>query len=264
MDRLIEEGVKVDCIITDPPYGTTACKWDTVIPFDDMWERLNKLIKPNGAIALFGSEPFTSFLICSNLKNFKYRTTWNKIIPTNFLNAKKCPLKVVEDVCIFYKKLPTYNPQMKERTLEEIKETKAKFNKKYKISDTVCENTTYNKHKTIHYEDNVDKKYPTDLIEFNRRNKECNTRNRVHPTQKPVELLEYLIISSLVHNSYKSPPTRPIASKFSLESENEPLPPQPLTIEQTLHFLQGVFSFTKHFLLSIILPLSIINISFPL
>ena len=193
MDRLIKMGIKVDTILCDPPYGTTACKWDSVIPFDPMWERLNKLIKPNGAIILFSSEPFTSFLICSNPKNFKYRITWNKIIPTNFLNAKKCPLKVVEDICIFYKKLPIYNPQMKERTLEEIKETKAKFNKKYKISDTVCENTTYNKHKTIHYEDNVDKKYPTDLIEFNRRNKECNTRNRVHPTQKPIDLLEYLI-----------------------------------------------------------------------
>lgn len=78
MDKLIAEGVKVDAIITDPPYGTTACKWDSVIPLDEMWKRLNKLIKDNGAICLFGNEPFTSKLICSNLNGFKYRWDWNK------------------------------------------------------------------------------------------------------------------------------------------------------------------------------------------
>ena len=78
MDRLIEQGVQVDCILTDPPYGTIKNKWDSVIPFDEMWERLNKLIKPNGAIVLFGNEPFTSKLICSNLRGFKYRWDWNK------------------------------------------------------------------------------------------------------------------------------------------------------------------------------------------
>ena len=137
MDRLIKEGVKVDAIITDPPYGTTACKWDTVIPFEPMWERLNKLIKSNGVIVLFGGEPFTSFLICSNPRNFKYKITWNKIVPSNYLNVKKCPLRVVEDICIFYKKFPTYNPQMVDRTLEEIQVAKAKRCKNYEISDTV-------------------------------------------------------------------------------------------------------------------------------
>ena len=78
MDGLISLGVKFDAIITDPPYGTTACKWDSVIPFDEMWDRINKLIKSNGAIVLFGNEPFTSCLICSNLKGFKYRWDWNK------------------------------------------------------------------------------------------------------------------------------------------------------------------------------------------
>ena len=78
MDKLIEQGVKIDAIITDPPYGTTACKWDSVIPFDKMWERLNKLIKPNGAIVLFGSEPFSSQLRVSNIKNFKYDWIWKK------------------------------------------------------------------------------------------------------------------------------------------------------------------------------------------
>lgn len=84
MDKLIEQGVKVDAIITDPPYGTTACKWDSVIPFDKMWESLNKLIKDNGAICLFGNEPFTSKLICSNLNSFKYRWDWNKKNPKRY------------------------------------------------------------------------------------------------------------------------------------------------------------------------------------
>ena len=78
MDLLIEQGVVVDCILTDPPYGTTACQWDSVIPFDAMWERLNRLIKPNGAIVLFGSEPFSSALRMSNIKNYKYDWVWNK------------------------------------------------------------------------------------------------------------------------------------------------------------------------------------------
>lgn len=81
MDMLIAKGIKVDCILTDPPYGTTACKWDSVIPFDAMWERLNKLIKPNGAIVLFGSQPFTSKLINSNIKNYKHSWVWHKKMP---------------------------------------------------------------------------------------------------------------------------------------------------------------------------------------
>ena len=84
MDKLIEGGIKVDMILTDPPYGTTACKWDSIILFNEMWEKVNKLIKPNGAIVLFGNEPFTSRLICSNLKGFKYRWDWNKKIPSYF------------------------------------------------------------------------------------------------------------------------------------------------------------------------------------
>ena len=111
MDRLIEEGVKVDCILCDPPYGTTACKWDTIIPFTEMWDRLNKLIKPNGAIALFGNEPFSSSLRMSNIKNYKYDWIWNKGRGTDFLNAKRKPLSSYENICIFYTKLPTYNPQ---------------------------------------------------------------------------------------------------------------------------------------------------------
>ena len=101
----------VDMILTDPPYGKTACKWDSIIPFEPMWEQLNRIIKPNGAICLFGSEPFTSFLICSNIKNFKYNWIWQKNKSTGFLNAKKQPLVDNETISVFYKKQCVYNPQ---------------------------------------------------------------------------------------------------------------------------------------------------------
>ena len=110
MDRLIEEGVKVDSIITDLPYGTTACKWDNVIPVNSMWERLNELIKPNGAIVLFGSQPFTSNLILSNVNFFKEQLIWAKHKPSNFGCAKHKHMKYHEDINVFYKKQCTYNP----------------------------------------------------------------------------------------------------------------------------------------------------------
>jgi site-specific DNA-methyltransferase (adenine-specific) len=102
--------------------GTTACKWDNIIPFDKMWERLNKLIKPNGAIVLFGSEPFSSALRMSNIKNYKYDWKWEKHKPSNFALAKKQPMKYYEDIIIFYKKQPTYNPQMIKRESKRIKQ----------------------------------------------------------------------------------------------------------------------------------------------
>ena len=104
MDKLIAEGVVVDAIITDPPYGTTACKWDSIIPFEEMWLRLNKLIKPNGAIVLFGSEPFSSYLRISNIKNYKYDWKWDKVRGSNFATVKKRPFNSFEDIAIFYKK----------------------------------------------------------------------------------------------------------------------------------------------------------------
>ena len=103
----------IDAIITDPPYGTTSCKWDSVIPFDLMWAEINRVIKPNGAIVLFGSEPFSSLLRVSNIKNYKYDWKYRKQQGTGFLNAKKQPLRDSEDICVFYKKQPTYNPQMR-------------------------------------------------------------------------------------------------------------------------------------------------------
>lgn len=175
MDRFIEDGIKFDAIITDPPYGTTACKWDSIIPFDKMWERLNKLIKSNGAIVLFGSEPFSSALRMSNIKNYKYDWIWEKPQGVNPLLAKKQPLNNIEYIQVFYKKQPTYNPQFD--TGEPYKITRDKKSRLCEINNHTFKETT-----TI----NEGKRYPKRILKFKR-----NTG--LHPTQKPVELLEYLI-----------------------------------------------------------------------
>src|SRR5574343_586825 len=108
------EDKSIDMILCDLPYGTTACKWDTIIPFEPLWEQYNRIIKDNGAIALFGNEPFTSKLICSNLKGFKYRLDWNKKIPSGMSYARYRPMQQTEDICIFAKNNNkiTYFPQM--------------------------------------------------------------------------------------------------------------------------------------------------------
>ena len=167
----------IDAIITDPPYGTTACKWDTVIPFEPMWEQLNRIIKPNGAIALFGSEPFSSLLRVSNLKNYKYDWIWEKEMGTGFGNANRQPLRNIENIPVFYKKQPIYNPQ----------KTKGK---PYKAA------SNGGNHKTSVYADgglnpietnNNGDRFPKQVIKISR------DKNKLHPTQKPVALMEYLI-----------------------------------------------------------------------
>lgn len=183
MDKLIEQGIKVDAIITDPPYGTTACSWDSVIPFPDMWERLNKLIKPNGAIVLFGSEPFSSALRMSNIKNYKYDWKWDKVIGSGSLNIRYMPLKRYEDIMVFYKKTPTYNPQM---TLRDK-------NKLRPCGEFLKPNETYGLKKKEQYLYDEDYKYPDTKLEFHSRENELNSKHKAHPTQKPVALLEYLI-----------------------------------------------------------------------
>ena len=176
MDKLIADGVKVDAIITDPPYGTTTCKWDSVIPFDKMWKRLNKLIKPNGAIVLFGSEPFSSALRMSNIKNYKYDWVWDKKQGGNPLNAKRMPLKTLELIHIFNAK-NTYYPQMR----------KGKMRVK-----GGCKKQAEHTGKTIQgYTTKSDLYYPTQLLsDFSNAGFRGKT---VHPTQKPVPLMEYLI-----------------------------------------------------------------------
>ena len=182
MDKLIEYGIVFDAIITDPPYGTIACKWDSVIPLDKMWERLNKLIKDNGVIALFGNEPFTSNLICSNLKGFKYRWDWNKRIPSGVGYAKYRPMQQTEDISIFTKngEKTVYNPQM-------IKRDKPIKSGGNKLKENTC-STLVGIDTSKEYKKTYEYKNPTTLLEFSK-----IRRGSVHPCQKPVALLEYLI-----------------------------------------------------------------------
>ena len=177
MNLLIKEGIKVDAVICDLPYGTTKCKWDNIIPFDEMWLRLNKLIKPNGVIILFGSEPFSSSLRMSNIKNYKYDWKWDKVRGVGHLNAKRRPMMCVEDIMVFYNKQCLYNPQMRER-------------EKPRTSMNKATQHVYGKSKKDFKGEKLDKKYPINLITFSKSKKEDML---LHPTQKPTDLLEYLV-----------------------------------------------------------------------
>jgi len=164
----------IDMILADPPYGTTACKWDSVIPLAAMWEQLKRVIKPNGVIVMTASQPFTSILICSNLDDFKYCWTWVKDNGTGWLNAKKQPLRASEDICVFYREQPTYNPQMRSG------------HKAYKTHQGDKKTENYGSQKGTFTESDGER-YPLNVLKFNR------DKSKLHPTQKPIELLSYLI-----------------------------------------------------------------------
>lgn len=182
MRKLIEDGIKVDLILTDLPYGTTKCKWDNIIPLKPMWECIFKLINKNTPILLFGQEPFSSTLRMSNIKNFKYDLVWNKTYGTNYLNANKMPMQSHEIISIFYKKPPIYNPQ------------KRYVGVKYEKPVTGSKNNNVygelNK-RTPYVDDGY--RFPLSVIECANNKGENSYSKRVHPTQKPVKLMEYLI-----------------------------------------------------------------------
>lgn len=169
----------IDMILCDLPYGITSAKWDIVIPFEPLWEQYNRIIKDNGAIILFGSEPFSSYLRLSNIKKYRYDLVWKKSRPSNFQLAKKQPMKYHENIIVFYNKQPKYNPIMIETGIK---------NKKISKNNKTTNNITGN---YIDFVSNTStKRYPKSILEFK---SVCNSHNRYHSTQKPIDLLKYLI-----------------------------------------------------------------------
>ena len=176
MDKLIAKGVKVDAIICDLPYGTTACKWDSIIDLDLLWEQYKRIIKDNGAIVLTASQPFTTKLISSNYEMFRYEWIWEKTLFSNFALVKKQPAKLHENILVFYKKQPIYNPQMQEG--------KPYTDKPRKRTMGVINNAIGMK-KAI---ENKGERYPSSVQKFSNGN-----NGTQHPTQKPISLMEYIV-----------------------------------------------------------------------
>ena len=164
----------IDMVLTDPPYGTTQNKWDSVIDLNLMWTELNRIVKDDGAVVMTAQQPFTSHLIMSNPKNFKYCWTWVKEAGTGFLNAKKYPLKDNEDVVVFCRKPHIYNPQMREGKPYTCKKGGGTDNYNKDSKENIVTKNNGNR-------------YPLTTIHFAR------DKGKVHPTQKPVALMEYLI-----------------------------------------------------------------------
>ena len=171
----------IDCIICDLPYNITKLSWDILIPFEKLWEQYNRIIKPTGNIILFSSGMFTYKLIESNIKNFRYKLIWKKNVPTGMSSAKYRPMKYYEEICVFGNSKATYNPIMKER----VGIGKACYNYDHYCGDS--NHLQFNKQKKRYDPDWVQ---PSDVLEFN---VVPNRNGKLHPTQKPVELVEYLI-----------------------------------------------------------------------
>ena len=175
----------IDMILADLPYGTTACKWDTIIPFEPLWKEYKRIIKDNGAIVLTASQPFTSALVMSNIKMFKYEWIWNKDKAGNIMSSGYQPMKVHENILIFCKSKSIFNKQMTEAKAENIRPS----GKEYKNRESIIGIHNW---KHSDKRDNT-KRNPKSLINISSVSGECNNINRVHPTQKPVALFEYLI-----------------------------------------------------------------------
>jgi len=204
MDSLIEQGVKVDAVITDIPYGTTACAWDVVIPFKEMWGKLDGISRDDTPIVLFGSEPFSSMLRCSNIKHFKYDWVWEKQKASNFLGVKYAPFKFHENISVFSKGVCKYNPQrykvLEFSEIEKMDKHRLKSlfeSREYDRYGTVDRRKTVRDPVTNKSEVGIEIKrtryvddgyrYPKSVLKFN---KDGRT---VHPTQKPILLMEYLV-----------------------------------------------------------------------
>ena len=168
----------VDMVLCDLPYGTTACKWDTIIPFEPLWVELGRVCKRASPIVLTASEPFTSLLVTSNIKEFRHRWIWDKVKPASGLNAKNSPLRVSEDVLVFCKEKPLYNPIM--------------VPKKHR-AEKKCDSNgeAFGGARVERFHDNGGLGYPKDILTISN----ADQRNRVHPTQKPIELFSYLILT---------------------------------------------------------------------
>lgn len=178
------EDKSIDMILCDLPYGTTACKWDNVIPFGKLWEQYNRIIKDNGAIVLFGAEPFSSLLRCSNLKMFKYDWVWIKNTGADALMAKNKPLNRFENICVFSK--GTFGTDSKNRMTyypQGIVEINKTISGKNVPSNNFCPNRVVKDKSFVQTHTN----YPKNILEFSK------DKGKLHPTQKPVALLEYLI-----------------------------------------------------------------------
>ncbi len=179
----------IDMILCDLPYGTTDIKWDKVIPFEPMWKQYERVIKDNGAIVLFSAQPFTTDLIVSNRRLFRYEIIWKKTCAQGFLNANKAPLRGHENILVFYKKSPTYNPIKSRIQNEKIGKTRPNNpmrSQQYRIMD-----------RTEYKETN--ERYPTDVIEFSNWNGGGFVTGgkgaTKHPTQKPIDLCKYLVLT---------------------------------------------------------------------
>lgn len=171
----------VAMVLTDPPYGVVSCKWDSIIPLELMWEQLKRVIKPNGAIVLFSAGLFTVDLISSNRKDFKYNLIWKKNVPTGMSSAKYRPMKYYENITVFYEKPPIYNPIMKPR----VGVGKACYN-----YDHYCGDSNHIQLEKVKKRYDPDWVQPSDILEFD---VVPNRKGKLHPTQKPLALMEYLI-----------------------------------------------------------------------
>ena len=176
----------IDAVICDLPYGTTACAWDSVIPFDKLWEQYKRICKPNAPIVLFGQEPFSSALRMSNIEWFRYDWIWQKSRVTGFLDANRKPMRSHETISVFYDHLPTYNPQMRTGF--------PKHKRSHPTNAPKSGNIYGNSKGNVYSDEETTEKFPISVIEFNNEHN-VGTKGTWHPTQKPVDLLRYLVLT---------------------------------------------------------------------